>query len=413
MAPVQSQDSSPRAPQVCSHCKSIKKGCDKKLPSCSQCIKRRAVCRYGEHLEPRRYGDDIINACQNIGVNGPTSTWTAIPRSILGKLNPGIRLSILLMNSMSDVLYSDALGPNDAPSATSIDNIIHSQVCHLIRTDGNYIESVASKHFQGVHKWLPIISKKRFYDRLQYFQLHPTADFSMLLLTMHLMAQQPSSDFDVDQDREILYLATKTLFTQVQTFIPSSMCLVQAGVILASYERGHERIEAAYISIGTAARLACAIGIDTAQCSQELQGSDRWFDEEEALATWWGLTICDRNIACDNRMSGRPMAVRPIRDEDYLPLEPADLAGDIDYSMSPAFRYFVSAISLPTLGMFGREAQATHLVDKVKRAVDSMETNGQTFVTLGYELQTLLGKIIRQVAEQRTSYCGATQTLLV
>ncbi|TVY41846.1 hypothetical protein LOCC1_G004833 [Lachnellula occidentalis] len=230
---------------------------------------------------------------------------------------------------------------------------------------------------------------------------------------MHLMAQQPSSDFDVDQDREILYLATKTLFTQVQTFIPSSMCLVQAGVILASYERGHERIEAAYITIGTAARLASAIGIDTAQCSQELQGSDIWFDEEEALATWWGLMICDRNIACDSRMSGRPMAVRPIRDEDYLPLEPADLAGDIDYSMSPAFRYFVSAVSLPTLGKFGREAQATHLLDKVKRAVDLMETDSQTFVTLGYELQTLLGKVIRQVAEQRTTYCGAIHTLLV
>ncbi|TVY18200.1 Efflux pump rdc3 [Lachnellula arida] len=38
MAPVQSQDTPQRAPQVCSHCKSIDKGCDKKLLSCSQCI---------------------------------------------------------------------------------------------------------------------------------------------------------------------------------------------------------------------------------------------------------------------------------------------------------------------------------------------------------------------------------------
>jgi len=195
---------------------------------------------------------------------------------------------------MSDVLYSDALGPKDTQSNTSIDNIFHSQVCHLIRTDGDYIESVASRHFNGVHKWLPIVSRKRFYDRLQFFQSLPTADFSILLLAMHLMAQRPSSDFDADQDREILYLATKTLFTQVQTFIPSSMCLVQTGIILASYERAHGMIEAAYISIGTTARLACAIGIDSAQCSQELQGSDAWLDEEEALATWWGLVICDR-----------------------------------------------------------------------------------------------------------------------
>jgi hypothetical protein len=112
-------------------------------------------------------------------------------------------------------------------------------------------------------------------------------------------------------------------------------------------------------------------------------------------------------------MSGRPLAARPIRDEDYLPLESEDLAGDIDYSMSPAFRYFVPAVSLPNLGIFGREAQATYLLDKVRRAVDSMESDDQTLISLGYELQTLLGTIVRQVADQRSSYCGATQTLIV
>jgi len=257
--------------------------------------RRRAVCRYGETTpEPRRYGDEVVNAGQNIGVNGPVSTWTSIPRSVLGTLNPSIRLSILLMNSMSDVLHSDAFAPKGTNSASSIDEILNSQICHIIRAGGECVESVVAKYFDGVHKWLPIISKKRFYERLQFFQSMPTADFSILLLTMHLMAQHPSPDFDADQDREILYLATKSLFTQVQTFIPSSMCLAQAGIILARYEHGHGMIEAAYITIGTTSRIASAIGIDLSQCSQEMQGTDAWFDEEEALATWWGLVICDR-----------------------------------------------------------------------------------------------------------------------
>lgn len=198
------------------------------------------------------------------------------------------------MNSISDVLHSDALGTKSTQSTTSIDSIINLQVCHIIRAGGESVEGVISSHFSGVHKWLPIISMKRFYDRFHFSQLPPTADFSILLLAMRLIAQHTSSDSDEDQDREILYLATKTLFTQVQTFIPSSMCLVQAAVIIARYEHAHGMIEAAYTSIGTSSRLASVIGIDNAQCSQELQGSDAWFDEEEALATWWGLVICDR-----------------------------------------------------------------------------------------------------------------------
>jgi hypothetical protein len=198
------------------------------------------------------------------------------------------------MNSISDVLHTDALAPKATQSPSSIDEIFNSQICHIIRAGGESIESVVARYFNGVHKWLPIISQKRFCDRLQFSQTMPTADFSILLLTMHLIAQHPCSDYDIDQDREILYLATKTLFTQVQSFIPSSMSLAQAGTILARYEHAHGMVEAAYITIGTSSRIASAIGIDFSQCSQEMQGTDAWFDDEEALSTWWGLVICDR-----------------------------------------------------------------------------------------------------------------------
>jgi hypothetical protein len=112
-------------------------------------------------------------------------------------------------------------------------------------------------------------------------------------------------------------------------------------------------------------------------------------------------------------MGGRPFATRSIRDEDYLPLEYTDLAGEIDHSMSPVFRYFVSAISLPGVGPFGREAQAIYLMDKVKRAVDSMQIDDHTLVALGYELQTLLSTVIDQVGGKWSGFCGATQVLIV
>ncbi len=211
------------------------------------------------------------------------------------KLCPTVRLSLLLMSSLSDVLPSNFDLKASSTSATS-DSVFSSQIRHIIEADGKYIDDVVVRFFQGVHAWLPIISKKRFRDRFAHFQAVPTADFAVLLLLMRLITQHPSPDPETDQDREVLYLASKTVFAQVQAFIPSSLYLVQAGVILATYEHAHGMIEAAYITIGTAARMACAIGLHNKHCSMEMQGTDTWLDEEEALATWWGLMICDRYV---------------------------------------------------------------------------------------------------------------------
>ncbi|KAN0105047.1 hypothetical protein V8E51_010792 [Hyaloscypha variabilis] len=401
-----------RAPQVCSHCKSIKKGCDKKLPSCSQCIKRRAVCRYGEPEDPRRSGDRLTKSESPLGRSERlASTWTSIPRSMRAKLCPTVRLSLLLMSSLSDVLPSNFDLKASSTSATS-DSVFSSQIRHIIEADGKYIDDVVVRFFQGVHAWLPIISKKRFRDRFAHFQAVPTADFALLLLLMRLITQHPSPDPETDQDREVLYLASKTVFAQVQAFIPSSLYLVQAGVILATYEHAHGMIEAAYITIGTAARMACAIGLHNKHCSMEMQGTDTWLDEEEALATWWGLMICDRIIGCDAQMHGRPLATRPIRDDDYLPLEPEFLDGSRSDMMEPTFRYFVSAISLPGVGPFGREAQATYLLDRVRMVIEAGQTSEHTLYPLGCELQNLLGTVMEQVAGRWGIYCGATQLLI-
>jgi hypothetical protein len=158
-------------------------------------------------------------------------------------------------------------------------------------------EEVIVRYFRGVHTWLPIMSRRRFRSRFMHFQVSPAADFSVLLLAMRLVIQHPSIDPAADQDREFLYLATKTLFAQVQTSMPSSLFLVQAGVILGHYERAHGLIEAAYVTAGTCARMACAMNMHNKQCSGEIQGSDAWVEDEEVLCTWWGLMILDRYAA--------------------------------------------------------------------------------------------------------------------
>jgi hypothetical protein len=200
----------------------------------------------------------------------------------------------MLMDSLPDVLPSNPTHVTRKQELAINHSTLHSQVCHIIRANGLYIDGITSRYFKGVHRWLPIISKKRFNERLKNFQTLPTADFSMLLLTMGLITQYPSKDLEKERDREVFYLATKTLLTQVQSLIQSSLYIIQAGVILAMYEHAYSMAEASYVTIGTTARIAFAIGLHNRQCSEEPRGTYAWFEEEEALSTWWGLVICDR-----------------------------------------------------------------------------------------------------------------------
>jgi hypothetical protein len=197
------------------------------------------------------------------------------------------------VNSISEVLPTSSSDPK-ALQTSANDSIFQRQIAHIFRNDGNSILDTAALFFDGVHKWLPIFSPKRFHDRLARFQISPTADISILLLSMRLITQYPSSDPAIDQDREVLYLATKSLFAQIQAFIPSSLPLVQAGLIITHYEHAHGMIQAAYISMGTTSRMAFALGLHNRGCSLEPQGSDTWMDEEEQLCTWWGILMCDR-----------------------------------------------------------------------------------------------------------------------
>jgi hypothetical protein len=212
-------------------------------------------------------------------------------------MSPNIRLSVMLMESLSEFLPSRLLNNNNPSSTQATTNdIFHTQICRIVLTDGQCIKKISSTYFRGIHRWLPIIAQKRFEDRLMTFNKDPAADFSLLLLCIVLITQHPNKDLSNGHDRDVIYLATKTLFTQIRSFIPNSLYLIQAGIILASHEHAHGMIEAAYDTIGITARMAFAMDMHKKSTSIEIQGTDAWVLNEEALATWWGLVICDRFV---------------------------------------------------------------------------------------------------------------------
>jgi hypothetical protein len=111
---------------------------------------------------------------------------------------------------------------------------------------------------------------------------------------MALVSQHPSSSSGMQGNQEAIYISAKMLFAQVQASVPPSLPLVQAGLLISTYERGHNLFEAAYISIGICARMAFAIGLQRRRITVEEFNNEAWSQREEERNLWWGIAICDR-----------------------------------------------------------------------------------------------------------------------
>ena len=99
-----------------------------------------------------------------------------------------------------------------------------------------------------------------------------------------------------DNDLQTMYLTTKMLFAHAQAYISTSTSLIQASLLIATYEYGHGLIEAAYISIGTCARMGYAAGFHKGQFGRSSLRCQSWptLKDEEEHNLWWGIIICER-----------------------------------------------------------------------------------------------------------------------
>jgi hypothetical protein len=81
----------------------------------------------------------------------------------------------------------------------------------------------------------------------------------------------------------------------------------------------------------------------------------------------------------------------------------------------PMFRNLVSATTLPSVGTYGRHAQAAYLLDRVLLAVDTDVVDdmrwGELYI-LDHMLQALLATVMEQVGGRWGVYCGATAMIL-
>ena len=155
------------------------------------------------------------------------------------------------------------------------------------------VEAVSAEFFRTIHRWMPIVSKKRFYGNLLPNFSQRRADTALLFLCMDLVSRPPTSTSKNPKCR--LYLAAKRFHLDAETADVFTVQILQAGILIALYELGHAIYPSAYLSVGACARYGIALGLNGSVMSQMTRPLT-WIEVEERQRTWWAILILDRYV---------------------------------------------------------------------------------------------------------------------
>lgn len=149
------------------------------------------------------------------------------------------------------------------------------------------IQAVSDRFFKSVYMWMPIISKPRFSSTLLSRLTYKKAELYLLVLSMKLCSTRATLL------NTALYETVKLFHFKLQSSGVLSILVLQAAVLIGLYELGQAIYPAAFLSIGSCARYAVALGIDKSILSPSTPNS-QWIEEEERRRVWWAILVLDR-----------------------------------------------------------------------------------------------------------------------
>lgn len=171
-------------------------------------------------------------------------------------------------------------------SVDNVDVAVPNEIAELVGGVLD-IQAVSDKFFKSVHMWMPIISKPRFSSTLLNRLTYKKAELYLLVLSMKLCYTRGITL------NTALYETVKLFHFKLQTSGVLSVVVLQAAILIALYELGHAIYPAAFLSIGSCARYAVALGIDKSILSSGTAKS-QWIEEEECRRLWWAILVLDR-----------------------------------------------------------------------------------------------------------------------
>jgi hypothetical protein len=168
---------------------------------------------------------------------------------------------------------------------------LSDEVCELLQSKPGEVYGACQIYFQNVHKWMPVISQRLFYQRMTEFSKTKRPDFAVLLLGVCLLIRYAATDTEQDP----LYKIVKGEYWHLCSRLEASIELVQAGVLIACYEHASGMAGPAYGTIGLSARMGSWMGLHNQRLESDLpKDSDAWLENAERFNLWWGIVIRDR-----------------------------------------------------------------------------------------------------------------------
>ncbi|KAF2817754.1 uncharacterized protein BDZ99DRAFT_23774 [Mytilinidion resinicola] len=367
---------------ACAFCRRRKRSCDKRLPQCSACASRNLECEYSRIFAPNDYGPQQANTSRE---------WTSTQP--------------LLTASDSNPTF---------PAVYFLDNRVfqHSRM-QLPRTNwtvppiiADYVGDplpLALQYWNKVHSWMPIISKKRFYDHSLNPLISRDVDVVLLLSAMRLLLWHPAQE----PCPETEYMAIRHAIIEAENLGVFTLQLLQAKILLTIYELGHALYPAAYLSVGSCARFGIAVGVN--QCLQATNLStspEAALETEEKKRTWWAVLMLDRTMQLGNPT--QMLATEEPASSSYLPADDESFeSGNI--TREP-FR--ASSPASIEMGMLARMSQATFILGRVLRfQARSSEFEDEAFreserLQLDKTLRALLNLVYIEGSVKRIAVCA-------
>jgi hypothetical protein len=165
------------------------------------------------------------------------------------------------------------------------------------QNDSSRIRSIAYNFFDSIHWWMPVISKRGFFAHLLNPLSQRRSELSLLIICMQLCCEPDLGSATGTLDAKTLYHNAKRLHFEMEASGVFSLRILQAGILIALYELGQAIYPAAYLTVGSCARYATAIGVDQLRDDNTSSGygSSRTLSEvEERRRAWWIILFLGR-----------------------------------------------------------------------------------------------------------------------
>jgi len=191
--------------------------------------------------------------------------------------------------------YHGSITSLHIPGQVSHDNWEHnftSQVHDIFTASGKDAKTICQSYFTEFHPWLSFISEADFWRDFSSAGSHP--EFSTLLLSMYLMTHLPEQDFNHMESLDPVYSTAKNAWSCLQKYQEPSIVLIQAGLLIATYESGQALTEKSRTTMVACAEMGYKMRLHK---SLRRNVEDDLCGQNELKAQrrlWWGIMGLER-----------------------------------------------------------------------------------------------------------------------